>query len=109
MFVQHATGEFQVDVGGLWHCGPDHTSPKRLVYDVKIVYPDDALDEHGFLVDNESFQQYFGGLGYTEDSCELLAKHCCEYFKQLAQGKAKDIQVDIAVPGLADITYEEGK
>ncbi len=107
MYLQHANGEFQVAVGGDWHCGPDSTSPKKFRYDVQIYYPDDALDNHGFLIDNQCFKTYFDSLGYVEESCELLAKKCADHFNQLAAGKEWRVLVKIMVPDLADITYDE--
>ncbi len=106
MFRQHCTGNFSVEVGGQFHCGPDHTSPKILTFDVKIEYPDAALDAHGFLIDNLEFHNYFSSLKYTEDSCELLAKRAADHFCEMAP-MAFTVHVDICVPGLADIEYEE--
>jgi hypothetical protein len=106
MFVQHCKGKFTINVGGRWHCGPDHTSPKTLQYDVRVEYPDTALDEHGFLLDNTSFAEYFNRLSYTEDSCELLAKGAAEHFNEACGHKARKIAVDISVPGLADVEYD---
>ncbi len=107
MFRQHAKGIFTTEVGGQWHCGPDHTSPKQLLYEVTIQYPDSALDSHGFLVDNLAFQQYFDTIRYTEDSCEMLAKKAADWFCGLCQHKEARVDVDICVPGLADIDYTE--
>src|ERR1041385_2755544 len=106
MYIQHATGSFEVEVGGEWHCGPDHTTPKTLTYDVRIQYPDTALDRHGFLIDNLEFRTYFDNVRYTEDSCELLAKKSADHFTALAPQCYK-VQVDICVPGLADIEFDE--
>lgn len=106
MFHQHAVGNFSVEVGGQYHCGPDHISPKQLVFEVRIEYPDNALDSHGFLVDNLEFHNYFNNLHYTEDSCELVAKKAADYFCGKAPNAIR-VHVDISVPGLADIEYEE--
>lgn len=107
MFTQHAKGIFTVEVGGRWHCGPDNTSPKQLVYEVTVQYPDSALDGHGFLIDNLAFQKYFDTIRYTEDSCERIAQHATEFFCGICQHKDSKVDVDICVPGLADIDYEE--
>lgn len=107
MFIQHATGHFQVAVGGKWHCGPDNSSPKQLAYEIKIEYPDSALDSHGFLLDNLEFQKYFDSIQYTEDSCELMAWRAADHFFQMASNSACKVHADIKVPGLADIEYEE--
>lgn len=105
MFFQHVTGEFSVEVGGPWHCGPNDDSPKLLNYEVLVEYQDSALDEHGFLVDNLEFKRYFNSLGYTEDSCELMAKKAAEHFCRVAH-KADWVYVNICVPGLACIKFK---
>jgi hypothetical protein len=105
MFYQHVTGDFEVAIGGAYHCGPDDSSPKRLQFEVLVEYPDDALDERGFLIDNLTFQHYFNSIGYTTDSCELIAKHAGEYFCSLAT-KALWVYVNICVPGLACIKFK---
>ena len=46
-------------------------------------WPDEALDNRGFLLDNMMFRGYFTGLGYTTDSCELLVL-AAKHFKGLA-------------------------
>lgn len=107
MFKQHAEGTFQVDVGGRFHCGPDHTSPKTLRYKVTVTAPDSCLNEHGFLCDNQCFQQYFDGIGYTEDSCELMAWRAADHFYKMVGHEGCRVEADIQVPGLADIEYEE--
>ncbi len=105
MFTQHVTGDFYLEVGGPWHCGPDDSSPKRLKYEVLIEYPDQALDEHGFLIDNLAFRRYFDSIGYTVDSCEVIAMKACLHFCRLAQ-LAHLVCVDVCVPGLACIKYK---
>lgn len=107
MFTQHARGMFKTEVGGKWHCGPDNTSPKQLVYEVTIQYPDNALDSHGFLIDNLAFQRYFDTIRYTEDSCEVLAKKAADFFAGVCHHEDSKVMVDVKVPGLADISYEE--
>lgn len=72
MFTQSASGEFSIEVSGLYHCGPNHDSPKMFHYDVQLSWPDDALDDKGFLLDNTAFQAYFDHLGHTDLSCERL-------------------------------------
>ncbi len=107
MFVQHAKGDFWVHVNGDWHCGPDPSNPKRLKYDVRIEYPNEALDCHGFLIDNLEFTRYFDSITETSDSCELLAKNAADYFCQLCKHRETKVNVDITIPGLAGIQYEE--
>ncbi len=112
MFKQHATGSFSVEVGGDWHCGPDHTSPKLLTYDIVIEYHGADLDKHGFLIDNTEFKKYFDSIHYTESSCELMCKAAADHFCEIANhrlhtGGLARVDVDICVPGLADVCYEE--
>ncbi len=106
MFIQHATGQFRLNVGGEWHCG-DGPEPKILTFDVKIEYPDTALNSHGFLIDNLEFQRYFDTIQYSEKSCELLAWQAADHFFKLANHSECRVHCDIKVPGLADIEYVE--
>ncbi len=105
MFTQHAEGNFTLAVGGGYHCG-EAQFQQDLHFNVVIHYPDWALDAHGFLIDNLEFRRYFESIKFTEDSCELLAKKAADHFCDIAP-HAIDVHVDIAVPGLADIEYEE--
>src|SRR4051812_42915223 len=100
MFKQYAKGSFTCGISGLYHCGPDDTSPKRFDYEVELRYPATALDERGFLLDNLDFRHYFESLGASSVSCELLAKQACEYFYREAGGRAVAIEVSIwGLPG----------
>lgn len=103
MFAQEANGQFLVEVGGDFHCGPDHESPKLLTWDVEITWPDVALDGRGFLLDNMGFRAYFNAIHYTTESCELLVLKAAKHFRALAD-KAIKVEVSITVPGLATIT-----
>lgn len=103
MFTQSADGRFTVEVGGEFHCGPDHTTPKNFGWAVTIDWDDTTLDQHGFLLDNMGFRDYFNKLQFTTDSCELLAIKSAKHFKALAP-LAHKVSVSITVPGLATIT-----
>ncbi len=107
MFTQHATGMFDIEVGGQWHCGPDTNPRQRFSFEVTIEYPDSALDGHGFLIDNLAFQKYFDTLRYTEDSCEMVAMKANAFFRSLCCHRDTKVTVDICVPGLADIECAE--
>lgn len=94
MFQQFARGEFDIEVTGPFHCGPNHESPKRFQYEVTLHYPANALDESGFLQDNRTYiavcRAYFKGLTQTSLSCELLCRKCsmdlCELSPETCQG-----------------------
>lgn len=103
MFHQRAAGTFQIEVGGEFHCGPDHSSPKIFGWSVEIDWDDEALNQNGFLLDNMMFRGYFMGLSYTTDSCELLVLKASKHFKGLA-GNALKVTVGIDVPGLSTVT-----
>ncbi len=103
MFTQFAHGNFAVDVEGEFHCGPDNTSPKIFGWSVNINWPDEALDEHGFLLDNTSFRHYFDTLAVTSDSCELIVLKAAKHFKAIAKD-AQAVTVSIEVPGLATVS-----
>lgn len=108
MFKQTVSGKFSVDVEGRYHCGPDHTSPKVFDFEVYIEYLKEALDEHGFLMDNLSFAEYFTDLYKTDKSCELLALQAFDDFKLRLQQRAKVLRVAIwGIPGKAKIEYED--
>lgn len=108
MFRQLANGRFEIEVEGENHCGPDHSSPKRFDYEVEIWWAPGALDDKGFLLDNQSFERYFMQLGRTSRSCELLAQQACEHFRRLTGGKAVSIRVAIwGIPGAAKVEYQD--
>jgi len=104
-YVQEAQGEFTIEVSGPYHCGPDHTTPKRFPYKVTIHYHDGALDENGFLLDNTSFREYFNTLGCTSLSCERLCDKAANDLHNATNGRAQRTAVQIwAIPGHAAIT-----
>jgi hypothetical protein len=104
-FVQRAQGSFTVEVHGEYHCGPNHDSPKEFTYEVEIHYPEEALDENGFLLDNLFCGRYFNSLGSTELSCERLARKAAMDLHSAAR-MAKRTAVGIwAIPGAAKIEY----
>jgi hypothetical protein len=85
-FKQRAIGQFEIEVEGPHHCG----------------------NEHGFLLDNQSFEQYFAQLHTTDKSCELLAQQAVEDFRARVREKARAIKVAIwGIPGAARIEYED--
>jgi len=94
-FRQEASGTFSAAVGGCYHCGPNHESPKNFDYRVYVEYGDKALDSKGFLSDNLAFDEYFGSLPLVTDSCELMAqKAACFFWRQL-MGRCKLVEVTI--------------
>ncbi len=105
MYIQRAQGKFTADVTGPFHCGLDK-SPQTFTYKVEVRWPDSALDEHGFLLDNLEFQRFFDSIGHFTESCELLARRCEQELAGLCGTKGEHVSVDIGVPGLADIEYE---
>jgi hypothetical protein len=106
MYTQFAQGSFSTDVHGPFHCGPNHETPKRFDFEVTVTYPADALDESGFLLDNQAFKSYFESIGNTNLSCELLAKAACEHFAELAGDRFKVIETGIwGIPDHAKIAY----
>lgn len=105
-FTQEAKGNFTVAVSGPYHCGPNHESPKTFPYRVTVKYPESALDDKGFLLDNTFFQEYFDGLKTVETSCELLVKHCAEFFWDAASGRAFSVCVELwGIPEHAKIEF----
>lgn len=105
-FTQHATDCFTVEVTGPYHCGPDDTSPRQFKFEVTIEYPDDALDEKGFLLDNLTFKQYFNSLGVTDLSCELLCRKATNDLHAMTNGRAYETQVAIwAIPNEAKVVH----
>lgn len=81
VFAQHAAGDFVVKtVPATSHCG--RTSGNgHFRYCVDINYHSDAaLDEHGFLLDNLDFQDYFDSLSDVKISCERMAQEAVNYF-----------------------------
>jgi len=80
MYKQIGKGYFSVPVTGCYHCGPDHSSPKKFGYSVTLDYEDDCLDERGFLLDNTSFAEYFTSMKILDMSCEQLARHSAHEF-----------------------------
>lgn len=94
-FKQEASGTFSAEVGGCYHCGPNHDSPKTFDYRVYVEYGGKALDAFGFLNDNLAFDAYFESLNRVTDSCELIAqKAACFFWRQLL-GRCKLIEVTI--------------
>lgn len=94
-FRQEASGSFSVEVGGCYHCGPNHDSPKTFDYRVYVEYGNNALDDKGFLNDNLAFDAYFSSLQRVTDSCELMAqKAACFFWLQLV-GRCKLIEVTV--------------
>lgn len=107
MFRQKGRGTAELDVAGFYHCGPDHTSPKKFDYEVEVHYRRRGLDDRGFLMDNLSFQVYFQSLERLTDSCELMSMRAAEYFWLEARGRC--VWVRVAVWGIKDravIEYE---
>lgn len=94
-FEQFAQGTMTIEVEGDWHCGPDNTSPRKFDWEVLITYPDGALDEKGFLLDNLSFEGFFNGLGKTSLSCEKLTEKCCEELWRMVEGRAEGMKVTV--------------
>lgn len=79
-FEQHAAGHITLKVvPGSPHCGVDDNAVK-LSYQIDLAYDKDALDEHGFLLDNTAFRGYFTALSTVpiDISCERLAEKIAE-------------------------------
>jgi hypothetical protein len=104
-FEQYATGVMSIEVEGDFHCGPDKQSPKDFTWEVLVRYPDGVLDEHGFLLDNLVFEEFFNGLGRTELSCERLMEECCKKLWEMSGGRAEELRTTIwAIPGKVKVT-----
>ena len=104
-FEQYATGVMRVEVEGDFHCGPDKTSPRDFTWEVQVVYHDGALDEHGFLLDNLSFEEYFDSIKRTDKSCEALIEMACRDFWEHCTGRALELRTTIwAIPGKVKVT-----
>lgn len=79
-FEQHASGHVVLKVvPGTPHCGVDDNTLK-LRYQIDLKFDKDALDEHGFLLDNTAFRGYFTALSTVpiDYSCERLADKVAE-------------------------------
>lgn len=105
-FRQEASGTFSAEVGGCYHCGPNHDSPKEFDYEVEIHYHGKALDAKGFLNDNLAFQEYFESLNMVTDSCEMMARNAaCFFWKQLL-GRCNQVTVRIwGIKGKAMVEF----
>jgi len=103
MFTQHAHGSFSVTIKGDFHCGPGSDSPKSFEWAATLSFPDSALNEHGFLLDNTVYGKYFRELRETADSCELLVLKAAKHFHRSAPYATK-VEVSVTVPGLATVT-----
>lgn len=109
-FIQRASDSFTIEVHGPYHCGPDHTSPKQFTFEVELSYPESALDENGFLLDNLYFKRYFDGLGCTELSCEQLCRKAAHDLQLATDNRADRTTVAIwAIPNHARIEYQVRK
>lgn len=95
MFKQLASGQFTVEVEGLYHCGPNHESPKTFAYEAEVHYPIESLDERGFLLDNLTFSSWFDALGSITESCEMLARRACCELWGVAEGRCGYMRVAI--------------
>lgn len=105
-FRQFGQGSFTAGIEGCYHCGPDHTSPKKFDYKVEIVYDGEPLDARGFLMDNLSFKEYFDGIGVITESCELLARRAAIALWRKGGGKCKVLKVSIwGIPDVAMVEF----
>ncbi len=89
-FTQQAEGTFAVYLRpNTPHCGPRTRAiavRETFEYRIVLTFGKDALDEHGFLIDNTWFSQYFASFDGVQIgiSCEKLtcliaddlARHC---------------------------------
>lgn len=77
-FTQKANGTFAVYLRpNTPHCGPRtsaHPIRETFSYRVSLTFSQDALDQHGFLVDNTFFRDYFASFNGVQIgiSCERL-------------------------------------
>lgn len=110
MFTQRLAGNWECEVSGSYHCGPDHTTPKTFSYVVELSYPGSlsVLDSRGFLLDNLEAHTYFTMLcGPTDMSCEKLACYATNHFYTLAQ-RHSVLRCTVTICGIPDaawITY----
>lgn len=80
MFTLERWGEFEVAIQpDTPHCGPDGQILRTFGFYVTVRAGDDALDEHGFLVDNLTLSAYFektyGDPAHpVNHSCEQISK-----------------------------------
>lgn len=104
-FEQYAHGTMNIEVLGEFHCGPNNDSPRDFDWEVLVVYPDGTLDEHGFLLDNLVFEDFFNGIKRTSLSCELLIEDCCRELWKLTGGRALELRTTVwAIPGKVKVT-----
>ena len=104
-FEQYATGVMNIEVLGEFHCGPNNESPRDFTWEVQVRYPEGALDEKGFLLDNLLFEEFFDRIRKTSLSCELLCEDCCRRLWELCNGRAEELRVTVwAIPKSVRIT-----
>lgn len=109
-FTQIASGSFEFrTVQGTPHCGVvQDGKPLTLNYLVTVDYPETALDENGFLLDNTWFRDYFANYVGTRISisCErlavVIAQHICE---AIGDRECNRVHVSLTVPKLATVQY----
>lgn len=78
---------------GFPHCGPENNplgGSVTITYRIYLEFPEDSLDEKGFLLDNLSFRDFFEACRYRfreglEHSCENFARYCCGMFCEMSK------------------------
>ena len=109
-YRQIMSDAFTLHVGGPYHCGPNHETPKNFAYHIEIEYsPNTRLTPEGFLLDNLCARAYFDALQYSELSCEQLSREAAYYFASKCMDSSlawESITACVeAIPGKARIEY----
>lgn len=85
MYTLKREGEFQcLPRAGCNHCGLDDKQ-RRFKYRYCIKSLDSGLDGAGFVVDNQTPQEWFDSIQILEDSCEVLVKKAAIAFAALCK------------------------
>lgn len=112
-FILKRWGSFTCAIQpGTPHCGPDEQLLREFRYVVTCKAGDDALDNHGFLIDNMTISAYFEQkYGNPNDpvtmSCEMLAKESAFGIRGLIPkiSDCEEIDVEIFPFEGASVTY----
>jgi hypothetical protein len=113
MYTLRRWGEFECAIKpGTPHCGPDDKILRTFRYEIVCQASDDALDEHGFLIDNMTVSSYVTTTYGNPDnpvteSCERLAQHIADGIKGLIPVLSSCETLDVTIYPFegASITY----
>jgi hypothetical protein len=104
-FEQTAEGTFKCRVKpGTPHCGPGYDpNGFDFKYQILIKYDPLALDEHGFLLDNTTFHDYFSRYATQEIeiSCEKFACKIADDFAAMATPHI--LRIEVCMCGVQDV------